>query len=384
MEALVAGTGMNDFLERLLGEAGKAMGSSCLSLYDYDETAGVFDLLFFSGYAPDARSDLRQRMAALNLQRARSHTAPYWANDSRVHLLIPLYFLDTLEAVLVLEVRDRPLELDASVRNVCHLLSRFVGMFMSSSRLPVNQRRDAATVSDLARAREVQMSYLPAEHPSTDRYEIYGYNQSSALVGGDYFGYFQQRRNSIQCVVADACGHGMASALIMSHFRGLLLAELERPEDLGTLFIRLNKRMHSGGEMVQYLTGVFLEYREDRGELAYLNAGHFDPLLIHEDGTSLRLEGGGPPLGMFRDSTYALCQGKVVPGDLLLLFTDGLVELKNERDDFFSVRGILDCVLARRNQPLRTIAGSLLSDAAEFCRNCPPQDDLTLFLMRIR
>src|SRR5207253_2526153 len=124
---------------------------------------------------------------------------PYWLDESRLQLIIPLYFQETLEAILLLEQSDRLLELDEARLAACQVISRFLGLFMSSNRLPVNQKQTPMT-AELERARQVQLSYLPAKHPVSDRYEIYGYNQSSALVGGDYFDYFCQHENSIQCV----------------------------------------------------------------------------------------------------------------------------------------------------------------------------------------
>ena len=305
-EALMLGDGMNDFLHRFLRTIGSALEIPRVVLYDYDEVTDTFDLLYFLGYSPDSRSQLHKRLYTLNVRRALTHRDPYVNDRSDLELLVPLYFQETLEAVLLLESGSRPLVLDDSSLRACKLVSRFLSLFMSSSRLPVNQRRDLPDLVDLERAREVQMSYLPAEHPTTDRCEIYGYNQSSAVVGGDYFDYFSHKQSSIQCIVADGCGHGMAAALIMSTFRGLLHSEVRQGDELPTLFTRLNERLYGGTGLLKYLTGVFLDYWEVEQELHYFNAGHFDPLIVHADGTTAALTGGGPPLGMFRESTYQM------------------------------------------------------------------------------
>ena len=86
--------------------------------------------------------------------------------------------------------------------------------------------------------------YLPAAHPRTHKYEIYGFNQSSAMVGGDYFDEFARNDEVIQCIVADACGHGLAAALIMFTFRGLLHAEMRRSNDFNRLFDELNRQLY--------------------------------------------------------------------------------------------------------------------------------------------
>src|SRR5262249_45717900 len=159
-----------------------------------------------------------------------------------------------------------PVALTSESREVLLTVSKFLGLVMSSGRLPINQR-GLIDASDLQKARQIQLSYLPSEKLSTERYEVYGHNQSSALVGGDYFDYFRTRERSLQCVLADACGHGLSAALIMSTFRALLHAELTRQTESasappGTLFDAVNQSVHAGGSILQYLTGVFLDYDE--------------------------------------------------------------------------------------------------------------------------
>jgi hypothetical protein len=381
--ALQQGRGMNDFLFRFLRAIESGLGIRRLALYDYDEAIDTFEILYFSGYPEPSRSELHRRLHQMDIRRALVERAPFTSGDGA--LLVPLYFQETLEAVLMLEAADGA-ALDAQVARPedFALISRFLGLFMSSSRLPVNQRASLVSSTDLQRAREIQLTYLPGEHPATERYEIYGYNQSSALVGGDYFDYFRHRELSIQCIVADACGHGLSAALIMSTFRGLLHAEVRRFDDLPGLFTRLNEQLYLGGELLQYLTGVFLDYEEHSGVLRYFNAGHFDPIVVHPDGSTSELKGGGPPLGMFRSSSYDAGSARMKSGDLLILFTDGLVELRNSRDDFFGVGGILESVRNRRVLPLRELARDVLASASRFSGQAPPQDDLTLFLMRFR
>jgi Stage II sporulation protein E (SpoIIE) len=317
--ALVEGNGTNDFLNRFLKAIAGAFLVPQLVLYDYNESENLFEFMYFRGYRSDARAELSMRLHMIDLRRALKERDPYWLDDTRKSLLVPLYFQEVLEAVLLLEspAQELEFELDASRLAACRLVSRFLGLFMSSIRIDANAsvREDLVAKTDLQRAREVQLSYLPPDYHVTDKYEIYGYNQSSVLVGGDYFDYFCQREQSIQGVVADACGHGMAAALIMSTFRGLLHSEVRRLQDFSPLFNILNQRLYLGGDLLQYLTGVFFDYDQEQRELRYLNAGHFDPLIVHPDGTSTRLTGGGPPLGMFGSSIYIAKTAPILPGE---------------------------------------------------------------------
>jgi hypothetical protein len=374
---------LNGFLERALPPIAGVFGAPRTILVDYYENTHHFDLLYFAGYPESGRYQIQHRLKGMDLERALKQQYPFVdAVDPRL-AYVPLYFTETLEALLVLESKE-PFALTDETREVLLTVSRFLGLVMSSGRLSINQRGLIDT-SDLQKARQIQLSYLPTGKLSTDRYEVYGYNQSSALVGGDYFDYFRIRERSLQCVLADACGHGLSAALIMTTFRALLHAEIHRQTELeppGTLFNALNQSVHAGGSVLQYLTGVFLDYDEAARRMRYTNAGHFEPLLVRGRGSVEDLRGGRPPLGMFKQSRYPTFDSEVESGDLLVLFTDGLVDLRGFQDEFFGQERVRSGVSAQRDRPLTEIVSFLLAEGMAFSAAPHPEDDLTLFLVR--
>jgi serine phosphatase RsbU (regulator of sigma subunit) len=127
---------------------------------------------------------------------------------------------------------------------------------------------------------------------------------------------------------------------------------------------------------------VFLDFDEGENNLRYVNAGHFDPAVIRMDGSIERLSGGGPPLGMFKHSRYPSRTAKIAGGDLLVLFTDGLTDLRNPSDDLFGEERILNITASHRKAPLKEIASVLLEQGIAFSAAPNPEDDLTLFLIR--
>jgi serine phosphatase RsbU (regulator of sigma subunit) len=376
MRALLEFQGLNGFLDAVLSAACEALRAEGLVLYDYHEETGQFDLLYFREPPNESVARLHAQMPALDLARALRQPDPY--RDGRA-VLIPLCFKETLEAVLVAEHLTG--ELDEERRAVCRLLSRFLGLFLSSSRLAINRRSGMLHTSDLQRARQIQLTYLPSQPLVTDHYEVFGYNASSAIVGGDYFDFFQPAAGRLQCVLADACGHGLSAALIMSTFRGLLQARLGSGECTG-LFTILNRHIYSESSFVQFLTAVFLDYDESSRRLGYFNAGHFDPLLVHADGSVTTLQGGGPPLGIVPDHEYVFRPAVAQPGDLLVLYTDGLVELQDGAQRSFGTAGILEAVIPGRALPLQALAEEVITAAVDRHSHGRPNDDLTLLLVR--
>jgi serine phosphatase RsbU (regulator of sigma subunit) len=379
VDALMSTWSLNAFLARVIPEVSAAFGASRGMLLDYRENTGRFDLLYFAGYSEQARFELQRRLREMDLAKAVEQKQPYMGPNSGT-MFLPLYFMEILEAVIVIET-DGAIELTPERLRIAAIVSRFVGLLMSSNRLSINQT-GVIDFDDLERAREIQQSYLPVPHVTSDHYEFYGYNQSSNLVGGDYFDYFTPREKALQCVLADASGHGLSAALIMSSFRASLRSEIQRGTDFSALFTVLNQSVHSDGSIAQYLTGVFFDFDETDGGLRYINAGHYDPAIVGRDGSIARLTGGGPPLGMFENSRYPTGAAKVQTGDLMVLFTDGFTDIRNSSDELFGEERILDGVASNRNAPLKEIADALLSEGIAFSATPEPEDDLTLLLLR--
>ncbi|MFZ0426946.1 MAG: PP2C family protein-serine/threonine phosphatase [Acidobacteriota bacterium] len=379
---LTRANSLNSYMESVLPVLGEVFGTERVSLVDYYENTDHFDLVYFKGYPADARHTLQRRLAEMQVRRALEETRPYHSEKNLNFLILPCYFRDILEALVAFE-SDFPIELTSAREECALVVSRFLGLFMSSTRLDVN-RTQAVDSQDLERARQIQLNFLPRRPPRTRRCEVYGVNNSSNLVGGDYFDYFDNEENLVQSILADACGHGMAAALIMSNFRGILQSEVLRRQGLEGLFSSLNDMIHFDDDLIQYLTGVFLQVEEPTGRLDYLNAGHYEPVVISADGEVRTLPGGGPPLGMFKSSRYPVGQAQLHSGDLVALYTDGLVDIQNPRDDYFGTDRVIDSLKRHHERPLPEITEGVLQEAREFAEGRSFEDDVTVSLLRLR
>jgi serine phosphatase RsbU (regulator of sigma subunit) len=368
-------------MERILPRAADVFGTARVCLVDYYEQSHRFELIHFEGYPPDSRFELTRRFLEMEVSRATMETSPYWSRQNPRLLCVPLYFRRILEAVLVFE-GDAPIELSEPRRELAQLLSKALGLFMSSARLEVN-RELLLHASDLQKAREIQLNFLPREFPCRAHSEVFGHNSPSALVGGDYLDYFEQSDRSIRCILADACGHGLAAALIMSNFHGLLKSQLGRQERFELLFDELNQQVHLDEDFIQYLTGVLLHYEADSRSLSYLNAGHYEPLVVGREGTVRSLSGGGPPLGMFKASRYPLMTTRLAPGDLLAVFTDGLVDAETPDGRYFGSDGIASVLARHRADDLSELTERVIDTARRFSARPDFEDDVTLLLLRV-
>jgi hypothetical protein len=156
---------LNEYMEVAIPKVGSLLGSNRICLVDYYENTNRFDLIYFEGYPPDSRFKLQRRFQEMEIERALSTRAPFYSARNPNLLCIPFYFREVLEAVLVME-GNQPLKLDEAKQEAVQFISRFLGLFMSSTRLEVN-RGVLLDHHDLKRAREIQLNFLPKQHPKT-------------------------------------------------------------------------------------------------------------------------------------------------------------------------------------------------------------------------
>ena len=195
---------------------------------------------------------------------------------------------------------------------------------------------------DLEVARDIQNWLVPKIAPQIPGLDIAFATRPANTVAGDYYDVLSMPAASgaapaVLFVVADVAGKGIPAGLLMASFRACLHT-LTATADLSSLVARLNRFCAADSLGGRHFTTAFLaQHCPGTGSLSYINAGHNPPLLRRASGTILELEAGGLPFGTFADSTYELGQVAIEPGDLLLIYTDGIIEAVNEAGGEFGL-----------------------------------------------
>lgn len=231
-------------------------------------------------------------------------------------------------------------------------------------------------------AREIQQSLLPHEFPELEWASIYGFNQPARQVGGDYYDVSLRADGSLDFAVGDVSGKGVPASLVMSTLQSSFLAESSAQEDLAKVCERVNEFLVRHTTPERYATFFAARLRTD-GTLLYVNAGHNPPMLLRA-GEVHRLSGGGLPLGLFAGRTYELQQDQLEPGDLLLVFTDGVTEANDPAENEFGEERLLEVVRANLDADVRGLTDKVFAAIAEFSRGLHnPHDDITLVTARL-
>jgi phosphoserine phosphatase RsbU/P len=239
--------------------------------------------------------------------------------------------------------------------------------------------------SEIELARKVVEGLLPRAFPNLAGLDIYGTTIPFREVGGDYLDVIDQISDRLGVLVADVSGKGLAAALIMVTFRAYVHATVINELAMRVVMARVNRLVHEATSGDRFITTFYGLIDVENKRLMYINAGHNPPLLLRADGTSETLSHGGLPLGAFDDARYSESVAELRAGDLLVLYTDGVVEARNSADEMFGLPRLEEAVRAYASERAYDIVQAVTGAVYEFAFDMDgPEDDLTVMVIKVK
>ena len=236
---------------------------------------------------------------------------------------------------------------------------------------------------ELLIARKIQQSFLPPKDPELDGLDISGINIPSEQVGGDYYDFIPIIEDQIGIVIGDVSGKGIPAALIMASFRASLKAEIRNNYAIGTIFFKVNNLLYESIERENYVTAVYGVLNIKNRVFTFSNAGHNPPILRRKEGTIEYLTEGGVALGILQSHDYKEMVLGLNPGDLILFYTDGVTEAKNEFGEEFGTKRLEKILLENYALKARQIQDKIYQEIKEFTQDKPGQDDFTMIVIKV-
>jgi serine phosphatase RsbU (regulator of sigma subunit) len=235
---------------------------------------------------------------------------------------------------------------------------------------------------DLKRAANLQQSLLPTEPLVSPPYRVAGKNIPSSDVGGDYFDFIDGEAPVLTVGLGDVAGKGMPAALLMTNLHASVRAHVESEAQLPIVMGRLNRSIHHAVRGDRFITLVLIAIEKKSGEIRYVNAGHNPPFLVRASGETEKLSVGGLLLGMFPEAAYESALLRMDPGDVLVLYSDGVTEARDERDDEFGEERLASFLREHRTMDPERLVESLIRAVHEFSSEGKPGDDVTVAVIR--
>ena len=235
---------------------------------------------------------------------------------------------------------------------------------------------------ELSIARRIQITFLPAEDPQIDGFDISGINIPSAAVGGDYYDFISIVDNQLGVAIGDVSGKGIPASLIMAAFRASLKAEIRNNFAIRTVLFKVNNLLFESIERNNYVTAIYGVLDTKNRVFTFSNAGHNPPILRRVDGTIEYLKEGGLILGAFANSNYEERPLYLNHGDILLFYTDGVTEAKNEADEEFGVGRLLAGLEGAKDGKAADIIEYIIGQTKKFAADDAEMDDLTMVAIK--
>jgi sigma-B regulation protein RsbU (phosphoserine phosphatase) len=205
-------------------------------------------------------------------------------------------------------------------------------------------------------------------------------------LGGDCYEFMPLANERLALVVGDASGKGVAAALMIASVQSALrTAALFTGENLATLLKIVNLQAYASSLPDRYATVFYGVLDRATRTLRYVNAGHTPPIVLRRDGSIDTLEMGGAPVGMFPDSSYEEGVVQLDPSDVVITYTDGVIEAENQSGEEWGVQGLLNTAAVRARQGdenAEQLVRSIFNSMDDFTHGCQT-DDATLAVLRV-
>ena len=231
-------------------------------------------------------------------------------------------------------------------------------------------------------AYKIQMDLLPNTAPEVEGYDIVGKSIPAKTVGGDYFD-FIEIGNSCMCIcLGDVSGKGIPAALLMSNLQATLRGQAPQDRSPQTCIEKSNKLLFKSTDIDKFATLFYGVLSTETHEFQYCNAGHNYPFLVRSDGETVRLKVGGLVLGALEDFSFEESTVQFLPGDLLVIFSDGISEATNSNDEMFGEELLERLIIDNRDKTSAEIIEAILKAVGEYADVPSLKDDMTLVAVK--
>ncbi len=306
--------------------------------------------------------------------------------DTRSEMCVPIYDNKREQVIGAFNVEsDRE---NAFSRNDLERLTAFTGhvaIAIQNASLYREVTESRKFERDIEVAKEIQNAFLPKSVPQMDEYDFAAICKPSQKVGGDFYDIHQFGNEKVGIAIGDVSGKGVPGAILMANLYAGYRSRLRSQNSISGMVTRLNDLLLESTNSEKYTTFFYGELETKSRLFTYSNGGHNPPLIFHTDGQYEELTVGGPVIGALENSKYQEQRVQLSPGDLLLLYTDGLTEAQNARGQYYEVDRLVHLVQTRNPKATAQEIMDLISgDVYSFSKEEHLQDDITIVLMKVK
>jgi len=304
--------------------------------------------------------------------------------DGSIHslLCVPLLVKSELKGVLTVCNKKDGRGFTEEDQRLLAIIAGQSAQVIEAARLYEEEKALTRVREQLMLALEIQVGLLPKEPPQLDGYEIAGASEPAQVVGGDYFDFIEVGHRRLAVTLGDVSGKGLPAALLMSNLQATIRGMALIDASPSACLARSNKLMHRSTDPHKFATLFYGVLDAAEGSLAYSSAGHDPPFLLRDGAEPARLTTGGLLLSCLEESAYEEETVRLEPGDLLVVYSDGITEARNDEDEEFGEERLAGLLAENRTFPPADLIRKIVSTVKEFAGEAPQMDDMTLVAIR--
>ena len=303
--------------------------------------------------------------------------------NTRSFLSVPIKNKDQVVAILNVTDKESREDFNADDQRLLEILADQASITIENFRLSEQLVEKERMERELEIAHSIQVNLLPEQTPDIPQTELDARSIPAKAVGGDYYDVFKIDEFRWGLAMGDVSGKSVPAALLMVMIRSLLRANAAGSPSSADVVSRVNRMIIPDLDPAMFVTLFYGIFDTQTRELVYTNAGHNYPLLISAATAEVsELHTDDLIVGMFEDYEYRERTVKLEPGDLLVLYTDGITEARNEQDEPFGDRRLLDTVCLSDSDHCTDVVQKVFSSVLAFAGSRAPYDDMTLMVLR--
>lgn len=327
-------------------------------------------------------SSLQPLIIADALKDSRVYQAAPGVVDIKTMLVYPLLIQKDLVGVLALINKlGGPFD-EADLRTV-RILSEVSSLSLRSIQLYNEVLDKQRAEHELQVAASIQRALLPESAPEVSGFQLAFYFNPAKGVGGDYYDFVTLKNGKIGVAMADVAGKGVPAALVMVMIRSILRTLASSVEEPSRLVSLLNNILSEELTAERYATMFYFVYEKtlEGAQIKFTNAGH-GPMLLFRGDEVKQLDTDGLPVGIMANTFYGEGAETVLPGDVFILYTDGITEAMNEQKELFGIERLLRVVRANLSLSAEGIRDRIIEEVNKFVGEAPQHDDQTLVVAK--
>lgn len=301
--------------------------------------------------------------------------------ETRSQISIPLLFDNQVLGVICLE-SDRLAYFNRQMVDLLQLFAQMASIAIHNARQLKIMLAKKALEHELINASKVQKALLVQRAPHIEHLSITAVNLPSKIVSGDLYDIIRYDQHTVGVAIGDVSGKGAPAALTMV----LVLAGLRSQKQFFMtacdIVYRLNNLLFESTTEGNYVTFFYAVINTEKKKIIYTNAGHNAPILLRRDGTVERLQLGGIVIGFIQNFEYRQEELDFNPGDILLLYTDGITEAMNAEEEEFGEERLIKILKENKDKNVYEIRKNIIQSVQRFSLRKAQDDDMTLLICK--